>query len=94
MSTVFTRRIRIFKPRGRCFHIRLFINSKEIWVSLRTKDRVTAKLRADSLLGRVSSARLIHRGRLDRLRGRAGQGMSTFTRDDMRRIVRQGQRDH
>lgn len=89
MSTVSKQRLRIFKPRARCYHVRLFIDSNEIWVSLRTKDRTTAKLRADSLVGRISSAKLIHRGRLDRLRGRAPQGMSTFTRDDMRRIVRQ-----
>ena len=72
----------VFQRSNGSYYVRLFSADHELWLSLRTKDRTLAKLRAAVLTGRVASATLL-----------SGGGGSMLSRDHMKRIVRQFVRD-
>ena len=67
----------VFKRSHGFYYLRLFSPQQEIWLSLRTKNRTQAKLRAAVLHGRLASATL-HL-----------EGVRRMTREDMKGIVRQ-----
>ena len=46
----------VFKRSHGFYYVRLFSTQQEIWLSLRTKNRMQAKLRAAVLHGRLASA--------------------------------------
>jgi len=71
----------VFQRSNGSYYVRLFSADQELWLSLRTKNRTQAKLRAAVLNGRLASATLLSAG--------SGGGGSMLTREDMKRIVRQ-----
>lgn len=81
----------VFKRSNGSYYVRLFCSQQELWLSLRTKNRTLAKLRATILHGQLAKAQLASATLLSG--GAAGGGGSMLTREHMKRIVQQFVRD-